>query len=60
MPLSFILIGNKVSHIKPETFPGIGSNLLFAAKHPKKLDGLKYVHIATLGEAKPFLHRGLH
>jgi hypothetical protein len=54
------LIRHKVIYIKTETFIGVGANLLLAARHPKKLDGLKYILIAILGQAKPYLHRGLH
>lgn len=54
-----VLIGDKVSDIQAGTTAGVGANLLFAAERPKELDGLKYELIATLGEAKPYLQRGV-
>lgn len=52
-----ILIGDKVSDIQAGAAAGVGTNLLFAAERPNKLDGLNYELIVTLREVIPYLQR---
>lgn len=54
-----VLIGDKIRDIQAGTAAGVGKNLLFGAKRPNEVDGLKYELIATLREAIPYLQRGV-
>lgn len=50
-----LLIGYKDSDLQAGVAAGVGTNLLFAADSPTKLDGLSYELIATLPEAMSYL-----